>query len=176
MKAVKKIAFPLLACLLLAIAFSQGGCFSVRYGFRDKTSIPDTINLVKVYNFENTASYVNTQLAPQLSDKVRQKIISQTRLKQTNGDNADWEISGTIKEYSFSTSGIANQREATNRLTVSVHVIWNKIKDGTTQEFDISRNFEFSSSITIEQAGSSLKDEMIRGLTDDIFNRIFTNW
>ena len=161
---------------MLAIAFMQSGCFSVSYGFKDKTSIPDSIHLVKVRYIENKAPYVNPQLAPQLSDKIRQKIVSQTRLKQTNGDNADWEISGEIRDYSFSTSGIANQREATNRLTVSVHIEVNKIKEGTKQEYDISRNFEFSSSLSIEQAGNNLRDELVRGLTDDIFNRIFTNW
>ena len=45
-----------------------------------------------------------------------------TRLTQTNGDNADWEISGYVSDYSVSTSGISQQQSSINRLNVSVHI------------------------------------------------------
>jgi hypothetical protein len=111
-----------------------------------------------------------------LTDKLRQKIVSQTRLRQTNGDNADWEINGTITDYSFSTSGISNQQTSTNRINVAVHIILNDLKAGKTTEYDVSRNFDFPASQTLQQAEGSLLTEMIRGITDDIFNRLFSNW
>jgi len=171
---LRKILLPVLFFLLAVFAFVNNGC-RVHYGFND-ISIPDSIKIVKVNYFDNSASYINPQLSPQLTDKVRQKIVSQTRLKQTNGDNADWEISGKITDYSFSTSGISNQQTTTNRINVAVHITLNKIKEGKTEEYDVSRNFDFPSSQTLQQAESSLLTEMIRGLTDDIFNRIFSNW
>ena len=174
MPATKKVFFLLGACLLCLVALFNSNC-SVRYSLRD-VSIPDTINTVKVKYIENNAPYKNVQLSPQLTDKLRQKIVSQTKLKQTNGDNPDWEISGSITDYSFSTSGISNQQTTTNRITVAVHIILNNLKAGETKEYDISRNFDFPSSQTLQQAESSLLTEIIRGLTDDIFNRIFSNW
>ncbi|MBL7741685.1 MAG: hypothetical protein JNK14_20875 [Chitinophagaceae bacterium] len=145
------------------------------YKFQD-INVPDTIRVVKVNYIENRASYVNPQLSPQLTDKLRQKIVSQTRLKQTAGDNADWEISCEIRDYSFSTAGVANNQSATNRINVSVHVILNNIKGGETKEYDVSRNFDFSANQSLQQAEASLLTEMIRGLTDDIFNRLFSDW
>lgn len=158
---------------LLFLVFNTSSCGI--YKFRD-ISIPDSIKTVKVNFIENKAPYVNPQLSPRLTDKLRQKIVSQTRLSQTNNDNADWVISGAISNYSFSTSGISQQREATNRLTVNIHIVIDKQKENKTEEYDVSRNFEFAATKTIQQAESELADEMIRGLTDDIFNRLFSNW
>lgn len=171
--ATKKISLILAPAMLLVLLIS-GSC-RVRYGFND-VSIPPEINTVKVNFIENRAPYINPQLSPQLTDRVRQKIVSQTRLKQTNGDNADWEISGTITDYSFSTSGISNQRTTTNRINVSVHLTLNDQKSGKSKEYNVTRSFDFSSSQTLQQAESGLLPEMIRGMADDIFNQIFSNW
>jgi hypothetical protein len=162
------------ASVLFIISTFSPGCRV--YTFRD-ISIPDSIKTVKVGFFENKAPYINPQLSPRLSDRLRQKIVSQTKLSQTNNESsADWVVSGTITNYSFSTSGIANQREATNRLTVSVHVTVNDQKAGQTKEYDVSRNSEFDARKSIPEAEADLLDELIRGLTDDIFNRIFSDW
>lgn len=174
MKRLAKTAFPLVPVLLLLAAMTGSQC-SISYRFNDVT-IPDSVKTVKVVPFTVRATYTNTQLAPQLSDKLRQKIVSQTRLKQTSGDNADWEISGVITDYSFSTSGISNNQTSTNRISVAVQVTKLDQKSGATEEYSVSRNFDFPASQTLQQAESSLLSEMIRGLTDDIFNQIFSNW
>ena len=169
--------FGLIVVILFFAAAGNSSCNV--YKFRD-VSIPDSIRTVKVNFIENRASYVNPQLSPRLTDKIRQKIVSQTRLSQTNNDNADWDIKGHISNYSFSTSGLTtqggNRQQTTNRLTVTVHIILNDQKANKTQEYDVSRNFEFSATQSIQQGEASLGDEIIRGLTDDIFNRIFSNW
>lgn len=173
MKAIKKISILVLPIILVFAAFINNSCNIYRF---NEASVPDSIKIVKVNFIENRATYINPQLSPQLTDKLRQKIVSQTRLKQTNGNDADWEINATITDYSFSTSGISNQQTSTNRINVAVHIILNKLKDGTTEEYDVSRNFDFPASQTLQQAESSLLTEMIRGLADDMFNRIFSNW
>ena len=165
--------FVLTMILVFSTILSSTSC-SI-YKFHD-ISIADTIKTVKVNLFDNRARYVNVQLSPRLTDKLRQKIVGQTRLSQTNNENADWEISGVITDYSLSTSAISGQREATNRLTVSVHVIKNSHKEDKKDEYDISRSFEFSASQSLQQAEATLNDEIIRSLTDEIFNKLFSNW
>jgi len=169
----QNIIFLLAVAGLFVTAFFSTSC-SV-YSFRD-ISIPDSIRVVKVNYIDNNATYKNPQFTPQLTDKLRQKIVSQTRLKQTNGDNADWEVNATVTDYSFSTSGISNNQTSTNRINVSIHIVLNKIKEGKTEEYDVSRGFDFPATQSLQQAENSLFPEMIRGLTDDIFNRIFSNW
>ncbi len=158
--------------VLAAIIFA--GCKI--YKFKD-VSIPAEVKTVKVNFIENRARYVNPQLSPRLTDRLRQKIVGQTRLSQTNNDEgADWIISGEIRDYSVSTSGVSNQQSAANRLSVSVHIVLDDRKQDKVIEHDISRNFEFAATLSLQQAEAALSDEMIRGLTDDIFNRIFSSW
>jgi len=165
--------FALAAGVLLMVITGSSSCNV--YKFRD-ISIPDSIKTVKVNFIENRAPYVNPMLSPRLTDRLRQKIVSQTRLSTTNNDNADWDIKGYVSNYTSTTSGISQQQVATNRLTVTVHISLNDQRANKTQEYDVSRNFEYSASKSLTQAESELADEILRGLTDDIFNRIFSNW
>jgi hypothetical protein len=158
--------------VVLAILSIQGTC---RYSLKD-VSIPPEIKTVRVFFIENKARCINPQLSPKLSDKLRQKIINQTRLSQTNND-ADYEISGYISDYSVNTSGISQQQVASNNLNVTVHIIFkNKQDEKKNFEADITRNFPFSASKSLTQAEAELNEQMVNNLTDEIFNRIFSNW
>ena len=161
-----------LLLVVLAIVSIQGTC---RYSLKD-VSIPPEIKTVRVFFIENKARYINPQLSPKLSDKLRQKIINQTRLSQTNND-ADYEISGYISDYSVNTSGISQQQVASNNLNVTVHIIFKNRQDEKKNfETDITRNFPFSASKSLTQAEAELNEQMVNNLTDEIFNRIFSNW
>lgn len=158
--------------ILLAILSIQGTC---RYSLKD-VSIPSEVKTVKVFFIENKARYINPQLSPKLTDKLRQKIVNQTRLSQTNNE-ADYEVSGYISDYSVSTSGISQQQVASNNLNVTVHIIFrNRLDEKKNFEADITRNFPFSSSKSLTQAEGELNEQIINNLTDEIFNRIFSNW
>jgi hypothetical protein len=150
--------------------------FSSCYTFKD-VSIPPEIKTVKVNYIENRARIVNPQLSQRLTDKLRQKIVNQTRLTQTNNDEADYDVSGQITDYYVTTSGISNQQAATNRLNVTVHIIFKNRKDDKKNfEADVSRTFDFSATLSLNQAESSLTDLVVQNMTDEIFNRIFSNW
>ena len=161
-----------LSFFILNVTFSPG-CGV--YSFAD-VSIPDSIKTVRVNFIENRARYVNPQLSPQLTDRLRQKILNQTRLTQTNNDNAHMDISAEVREYTVSTSGISERQTQMNRLTVGVHMTVNNRLSNTTEEYDVSRSFEFNANLSLQAAESQLLDEMIRNLTDDMFNRMFSNW
>ncbi|MFV0606371.1 MAG: LPS assembly lipoprotein LptE [Niabella sp.] len=158
--------------LIAAICIFLLGCGIYRF---NDTDIPPEVKIVKVNYVQNKARYINPTLAAELTDKLRQKIVSQTRLKQTNGDDADWVINPTITNYSMSTSGISNQQVNSNRLNVGISI---EVIDSTQKpkKYDVTRSFDYPGSMTLQQAESQLKDEMLRSLTDDMFNRIFSNW
>lgn len=158
--------------VFFAIINLQGSC---RYSLKD-VSIPPEVKTVRVFFIENKARYINPQLSPRLTDKLRQKIVNQTRLSQTNND-ADFEISGYISDYSVNTSGISQQQVASNNLNVTVHIVFrNRLDEKKNFEADITRNFPFSAQKSLSQAEAELNDQMINNLTDEIFNRIFSNW
>jgi hypothetical protein len=161
---------------ILNVALSSCGI----YGFSEKGSIPDSVKTVKVNYIENRAPYVNPQLSPNLTDRLRQKIINQTKLTNTNNDNADWDISGRIEDYSISTTGVTSangqQQSSINRLTVRVHITVNKRIANKVEEYDVSRSFDFSARQSLQAAEATLLDEMLRNLTDEIFNKLFSDW
>jgi Lipopolysaccharide-assembly len=149
---------------------------SCNYKF-NQVSIEPNIKTVRVQYLENKARYINPQLSPQLTDKLRQKIVSQTKLTQVNGDNADYEIAGYISIYDVTTSGISGQQVATNRLTVGVSLtVTDKINNKQPRNISVSRSFDFSATLTLPQAETRLNEEIIRNLTDEIFNQVFSDW
>src|SRR5690242_5380652 len=135
MPVIKKIYFVFIAAFVVLFAGINTGCGV--YSFND-VSIPDSIKTIRINFIENKARYINPQLSPQLTDRVKQKINNQTRLTQKNSDDVHYEISGTITDYSVTTSGISNQQTQTNRLTVGVHIIVNNHLGDKTDEYDVS--------------------------------------
>lgn len=152
--------------------------FSGCYSFKD-VSIPPNIKTFRVELITNTARYVNPQLSPQITDKLRQKIVGQTRLSPVQ-DNAHYEISGSITDYSVSTSGISNQQASINRLTVAMKIkLVNTVDPNDTKtnfEATVSRNFDFNANLSLTQAEPQLNETIIKNMVDEAFNRLFSNW
>lgn len=146
------------------------------YSFKD-VSIPPEVKTARVQYIENKARIINPQLSQRLTDKLRQKVINQTRLTQTNNDEAHYDVSGYISDYFVSTSGISGQTAASNRLNVTVHLVFkNRLDDKKSFEADLTRTAEFSASLSLSQAEAQITDVIVQNLVDEIFNRIFSNW
>ncbi len=166
---------PLFTCILLS------SCKI--YSFKD-VSIPSQVKSIHISYIENRARFVDPQLAPQLNDKLRQKINSQaSKLSQIESPDADYDVSGTISDYSVTTSGISNQQVASNRLSVTVHIIFKNHLDPTGKtvapadfEADVTRNFDFSANLSLSDAATQLLPTIISNMTDEIFNKLFSNW
>jgi len=157
---------------LLVSATVFTGCYS----FKD-VSIPPEVKTARVNYIENKATYVNPLLSPQLTDRLRQKINNQTRLTLTNGEDAHYDISAEVRNYTVTTAGVSDQQAATNRLVVSVHIIFkNRLDEKANFEADVSRNFDFNANLSLQQAEAQQSEEIIKNLIDEIFNRIFSNW
>ncbi len=166
------LAFPLLICVTMA------SCKV--YSFKD-VSIPPEVKTIRIGYIENRARIVDPQLSPQLTDKLKQKVNNQTKLAQVQSDEADYDVVAYIADYSISTSGVSNQAAATNRLTVTVHIaLKNRLNDqhlGTPDfETDITRNFDFPASQSLSDAQTALTPQIVDNMSDDIFNRLFSNW
>lgn len=146
------------------------------YTFRDVSIDYSKYKTIKIDFIENRAGYKNPQLSPRLTDALQQKIANQTKLTRTNNDNANYRVSGYISSYAVSTAGISNQQAATNRLNVGVHITMMDNVVNKPTDYDISRDFDFSAGLTLQQAEAQLLDDIIKNVTDEIFNRLFSNW
>jgi hypothetical protein len=176
---MKKIAFTsVVLALMVLLLGTNSGCKT--YSLNDVGTMPDSVKTVRVNFIENRAPYVNPQLSPSLTDRLKQRITSQTRLTNTSSDNAHWDINGSIVDYSVITTGVQSnngrQQTTINRLTVTVRMTLFRQLENKTEEFEVSRSFDFSATRSLQAAESALLDDMVRNLTDEIFNRIFSNW
>ncbi len=179
-RTARTISFCAGLVLILAIV---AGCGRISYGFKEKGQpnlLLDSAKTVRVEFIENNAPYRNPQLSPSLTERLRQKLLRQTKLTQTNGD-ADVVVTGQITDYSVTTSGISagnGQRQTSvNRLTVTVSVTLTPSRSGADPlQVNASRSFDFPASQSLQQAEGQLLEEMVRNLTDEIFNQLFSNW
>jgi hypothetical protein len=153
------------------------------YSFKD-VSIPAQVKSIHISYIENRARLVNPQLAPQLNDAIRLKINNQaSRLAQIPTSDADYDVSGYVSDYNYTTSGISNQVASSNRLNVTVHLIFKNHLDPTGKkvapadfEADVTRNFDFAATLSITDAEAQLLPTIVSNLTDEIFNKLFSNW
>jgi hypothetical protein len=160
--------------MIILTAFNFSTC---KYSFKDTAPIPPEVKTFRVNYLENKARYVNPQLSPQLTEKVKQKIIGNTRLHQTNDDNAHYDISGYISDYSITTSGITGNAAGTNRLAVTFHLIFkNTLDPKKDSESDVSYSLDFNSNISQNEVEASRGSDIVSNLADAIFNKIFSNW
>ena len=163
--------------LILIICFSIFNFSSCKYSFKDSAPIPVGIKTFRVQYLENRAQYINTQLSQQLTENLKTKIIGATRLKQTNEDDAHYDISGYVSQYYTSTVNIANNNSTTNRLTVGFHLVFKNTLDPTKNfETDITRNEDFAANKSLTEAENTLTPIVVKNVVDEIFNKVFSNW
>jgi len=161
-------------CMAGILIFSFSTC---KYGFRDSSPIPAEVKNFRVNYLQNKAQYVNTQLSPQLTERLKSKVLNTTRLRQTNDDDAHYDISGYVSQYYTSTISISGNNSSGNRLTVGFHLIFkNQLDDTKNFESDLTRTFDFPATQSLTDAEAFLNPEIVKNIVDEIFNKIFSNW
>ncbi len=161
-------------CVLIAcVVFTITACKI--YSFTGASISGKTIN---VHTLENRAPNVVPTLSPILSDKIRNRILSQTGLTAINSDDADYVFKSTITGYNVTISGMQGTNTASqNRLTITVDVDFkNKLDDKASFKQSFSRFADFPGNVQLQSVESSLIEEIGTQLADDIFNKAFVNW
>lgn len=163
----------LLVFILTTVTFTA--C-KVGYSFTG-VSIAPSVKTFSVYDFPNRAKLVNPNLSQTFIDGLQEKLIKQTSLNQIQ-ENGDLEFSGQITEYDVRPMNIQQgDLAALNRLTIGVKVKYVNNKD---HEQDWEKSFtgfeDFESSQSLSNVEESLVPEIIKKLTDDIFNASIANW
>jgi hypothetical protein len=155
---------------LLAIVSSCG-----IYGFTGAAIEGKTIN---IHFIENNARVLVPSLSSVFTEKLRQRILSQSSLTQVNSEKTDYDISGQITSYDVSVASITGtETSAKNRLTITVNIKYvNKINEKAGFEQNFSRFADFSSTQNIQSVETQLISTISDQLADDIFNKAFVNW
>ena len=148
----------------------------VSYSFTG-ASIAPNVKTFSVYYFPNRARLVNPNLSQQFTDGLQEKLIRQTSLNQIT-ESGDLEFSGQITEYDTKPMNIQEgDISALTRLTIGIKVKFVNNKD---HDSDWEKSFtayeDFDSNLSLSQEEDRLVVEIIKKLTDDIFNASIANW
>jgi hypothetical protein len=162
---------------LFSIVFILHGCGI--YSFSGG-SIPEGMKTYTVLYIENLAPMVYPTLSQDLTEGLKERIRTQSKLSQVNSDG-DAIFEGTITGYNIAPASVAaggQDRAQNSRLSITVKIKYTNKLDPTGEssfEESFTQFREFAGSdVTSQEA--NLNKEIIKMLTEDIFNKAFANW
>ena len=171
-----------LTVVCICILFT--GCSIVgvhaKYSTSGASLSPD-VKTVSITSFQNRAPLINPTLARELTDGLREKILSQTRLKMTNG-TGDVTFEGAISDYSIKPIAPSSGQTITGqmqRLEVKIQVKFSNSKDSKLdfdQEFTKFTDYPSTQNQDAAERSEKFKKDIITDLLEEIFNKAFVSW
>ena len=168
--------FPSLAATVILAAaawiFQSCGIYSF-----SGTSIQPDVYTVTINYFEYKALRVNPSLSNDITEAHEDHSQTQTRREQVHIDG-DLQKTGEITGYDVRATAVtADEVAAQNRLTVTVKIYFTNRK---YPEDDFEKSFsayaDYDSMQSLDAVESSLCEEIIETLVEDIFNATVANW
>ena len=168
MRPLKYISFTLLIGLL-------SGCYSFK-----GISIPPEAKTFYVKDFVLRANNAPAQIDQLWSEALREKIRNESRLTY-NEQSPDIEFEGSITSYKVvGTAPQAGNTVSLNKLTIGISVTYtNNAGDGGkddewTQTFSFFKDFD--ATLDLNSVEEGFIEEIFDQLTENVFNKAFTNW
>jgi len=162
---MKKYIFIILATIATSC--------SVKYSFTGASISPD-VKTVAVATFPNRSPFEPT-FGDRLSEALRNRFMSQTRL-DLRPDDGDLYFEGEVSSFVISAEAITgNDIAAQNRLTITIRVKFSN-KIDPTQDFDKSFTQYESYPSSNSEPPTSVIENILDKLVEDIFNASVANW
>lgn len=141
------------------------------------TSIQPGIKSVAIELFEYKALRVNPTLATEMTEGLKDKFRKMTKLEQVDMDG-DLEIVGSITGYDVRATAVtASEVAANNRLTVSISI---KYTNRRYPDEDFEKSFsayaDYPSTQSLDAVESSLCEEIVEQLCEQVLNATVANW
>jgi hypothetical protein len=163
---------------LLIVISLLSSCYTLK-----NASIPPDLKTINVQFFENNAPLVVNNLSQTITEAIKDRIRTQSRLSIVRGE-ADVTFSGAIVGYQIAPVSIEATSNNTapiadaNRLSITVRVksVYEKDKKDKNLNFEESMTRFANYRGDINSQEQKLIQEITKQLTEDIYNRAFSNW
>lgn len=163
------------ATLCIMICVTLVSCYTFK-----GTSISPDVTSFYIGNFRNNASNAPAEIGQLFSDRLRDKVLRESRLAYSETDMSI-EFDGAVTSYTVTSVAPSSDGgqigSSLNRLQISVNVDYiNHIdeEDSFTHSFSFFQDFESSDNLADVQ--DTLIEDIFQQITEDIFNRAFSNW
>lgn len=163
-----------LGFLALALTSLLVGCGI--YSFQGGKLKPG-LDTVSIELLDNNASLIVPTLSQDLTEALKDRFISQSNLRLVDYEG-DLQFSGAINQYRVAPVAITGDETASEtRLSLAVQVQYECPKfpeDAWQQNF--TQFSDFDASLNLSDVQGELILDLIDKLTNDIFNKVLSNW
>lgn len=168
--------FNILVIILAASVLE--GCFI--YSFSG-SSLSEEAKTFSIQDFTSKIALGPSNLAEQCTFKLRNEIIQKTKLTEVYG-NGDIQFEGTIIGFKYTPitprSDSKDDMSSRMQLSITVEISYRNRYD---PEFEFSKkkftqNTDIDATANLEQEESSMTEEILKKLIQDIFNASIANW
>ena len=150
---------------------------SVSYSFNGASIDYTKVKTITISDFPIRANYVWGPMQTIFNNELKDIFANHTRLSQVKR-NGDLKIEGEITQYNQRNKSVSSEgHSAQTELSMTVNVRFtNNIehKDDFERQFTATASYESTQSLTSVQ--EELVTQMVKEITDQIFNATVANW
>lgn len=159
-----------LTCLLLL------SC-SVSYKFNGASIDYTKTKTIQIADFPNRSTYIWGPMAPMFNNALKDLYANHTKLVQVKR-NGDLKIDGEIIQYSQRNKSVSSEGySAQTELSMTVNVRFTNTKN---RQEDFERQFTatavYETTMSLNSVQEQLVTDMVKDLTEQIFNATVANW
>lgn len=161
---------------LISVGLAVSSC-KVTYGFTDGTPACTECKTFSVQIFENSNPNAPVNYGQAFTEALKDAILNRTKYQLVSEDG-DMQFEGKITGYTITPLSIQNNEvSAQNRLTISINVVHtNIIKDSLSFTQTFRRFADYDSDQDINSVEALLLEEINEQITQDILNKLNSNW
>ena len=168
-KGVMTVAVAIIAMVITAC--------SVSYKFNGASIDYNKIKTIQIADFPIRSSYVWGPMASIFNNQLKDQYANHTRLIQVKR-NGDLKVEGEITQYSQRNKAVTAQGESAQvELSMTVNV---RFTNNANHSEDFERQFTATTTYDSRQSLNSVQEEcvtqMVKDITDQIFNATVANW
>lgn len=150
---------------------------SVTYKLNGASIDYQKVKTIQIEDFPNRSAYIWGPMAPMFNNALKDIFANHTKLLQVKR-NGDLKIEGEILQYSQRNKSVSSEgHSAQTELSITVNV---RFTNKTNHSEDFEKQFTASSSYETTQSLNAVQEqlvtEMIKDLTEQIFNASVANW
>lgn len=166
-------------CTLLSVSallFIITSC-SVQYRFNGASIDYTKTKTIEIAEFPIRSSYVWGPMGSIFNNRLKDVFANNTRLVQVR-NNGDMKIEGEITQYQQRNKAVSSEGySAQTELSMTVNV---RFTNNANHSEDFERQFTATSTYETTQSLNSVQEElvtqMVKDITDQIFNATVANW
>ena len=168
-KGVMTVAMAIIAMVITAC--------SVSYKFNGASIDYNKTKTIQIADFPIRSSYVWGPMASIFNNQLKDQYANHTRLIQVKR-NGDLKVEGEITQYSQRNKAVTAQGESAQvELSMTVNV---RFTNNANHSEDFERQFTATTTYDSRQSLNSVQEEcvtqMVKDITDQIFNATVANW